>query len=292
MSQEDTPLRVTPLLEANFGLDGGAMFGIIPRPLWERTNPPDDNNRIQMACRCLLVEYESRNVLIDVGIGTKWSDKERGIYKIHNQDDGLSDGLGGFDLRPEDIDDVILTHLHFDHAGGVSEFAEDGETVQAVFPNATHWVQRRNWAWGQNPSARDAGSFRMIDFSFFEDDGAPPLELIDGIDEPLPGIEVLPYHGHTYGMQVIKIRTQHHTFAYLADLIPTTSHMRDPYVMGYDIQPLQTVEEKREVLYHAQRDDWILIFEHDPDTGFARVELDERERPTAVPVDEAELNWD
>ncbi|MGM0556502.1 MAG: MBL fold metallo-hydrolase [Myxococcota bacterium] len=292
MSEDQRPLKVTPLLEANFGLDGGAMFGIIPRPLWERTNPPDDNNRIQMACRCLLVEYESRNVLVDVGIGTKWSEKERGIYKIHNQDDCLSDGLDGFDLAAEDIDDVILTHLHFDHAGGVSEFAEDGEAVRAVFPNATHWVQRRNWAWAQNPSARDAGSFRKIDFSFFGDDGAPPLELIDGIDEPLPGIEVLPYHGHTFGMQVVKITTEHHTFAYLADLIPTTSHMRDPYVMGYDIQPLQTVEEKREVLYHAQRDDWILIFEHDPDTGFARVELDERERPTAIPVDEGALDWD
>ena len=291
MTDAETPIRVTPLLEANFGLDGGAMFGIIPRPLWERTNPPDDNNRIQMACRCLLVEYPSRNVLVDVGIGTKWSDKERGIYKIHNQDEGLSEALGELELDAADVDDIILTHLHFDHAGGVSEFSEGGDTVRAVFPEATHWVQRRNWSWGNSPSARDAGSFRPVDFSLFEHADAPPLELIDGIDEPLPGIEVLPYHGHTLGMQVVKITTEHHVFAYLADLIPTTSHMRDPYVMGYDIQPLLTVEEKREVLYHAEREDWILIFEHDPDTSFARVELDEKERPSAIPVAEDDLEW-
>ncbi|MFW6054080.1 MAG: MBL fold metallo-hydrolase, partial [Persicimonas sp.] len=176
-------------------------------------------------------------------------------------------------------------HLHFDHAGGVSRFADDGESVEAVFPGARHWVQRRNWSWANAPSARDGGSYRKIDFGFFEtSDDAPELELIDGIDEIMPGIEVLPVHGHTFGMQVVKITTDEHTFAYMADLIPTSSHMRDPYVMGYDLQPLVTVEEKRELLYEAGREDWILIFEHDPTTGFARVEHDERGRPTAVPV--------
>ncbi|WP_168210947.1 MBL fold metallo-hydrolase [Persicimonas caeni] len=285
MSNKNLPLRVTPLVEARFGLDGGAMFGIIPRPLWGKTNPPDENNRIDMACRCLLVEYGDRTVLVDTGIGSKWSDKERGIYKIHDQDDGLRAALDERELSTEAIDDVILTHLHFDHAGGVSEFADDAETVRATFPNATHWVQRRNWSWANSPSARDGGSYRKLDFGFFEtSDDAPPLELVDGIAEIMPGIEVLPVHGHTFGMQLVKVETAEHTFVHLADLIPTSSHMRDPYVMGYDLQPLVTVEEKREVLYEAAKNDWVLIFEHDPKMGCARVEHDERGRPKAVPV--------
>lgn len=288
MKNKILPTRLTPMMEARFGLDGGAMFGIIPRPLWQRSNPPDAQNRIDMACRCLLVEYPDRNVLVDCGMGTKWSDKERGIYKINSQDSNLVEALKTRGLTPDKIDDVILTHLHFDHVGGVSEYVDGPESgrVRATFPNARHWVQRRNWAWANGPSARDAGSYRAVDFSFFDADAdAPPLELVDGIAEIMPGIEVLPMHGHTFGMQVLKITTAEHTFAYLADLIPTTSHMRDPYVMGYDIQPLVTVAEKRGLLYEASRNDWVLIFEHDPETSFARVELDERGRARAIAVD-------
>jgi glyoxylase-like metal-dependent hydrolase (beta-lactamase superfamily II) len=286
MSEQTLPVNVTPLVEARFGLDGGAMFGIIPRPLWQRTNPADDQNRIDMACRCLLIEYPDRNVLVDVGIGTKWRDKERDIYKIHDQDAGLSAALQTKGLTAESIDDVILTHLHFDHAGGVSEYAEDGESVRATFPNARHWVQRRNWSWAHAPSARDQGSYREIDFSFLGTAAdAPPLELVDGVDEIMPGVEVLPVHGHTFGMQIVKITTAQATYVHLADLIPTSSHMRDPYVMGYDLQPLVTVREKRELLYEAAKHDWLMIFEHDPTTAVARVEHDERGRPKAVPVE-------
>lgn len=290
----DHPRRIRPLVEAKFGLDGGAMFGIIPQPLWSKTNPPDERNRIDLACRCLLVQYNNRNVLVDVGIGTKWTDDERDIYKINNQDAQLVSALGNFDLSPTDIDDVILTHLHFDHAGGVSRFARNEDDakkdqVVASFPDATHWLQKRNWSWANAPSERDAGSYRARDFRFFEErTDAPPLELVDGIDEIMPGIEVLPQHGHTFGMQVVKITTEENTFAYLADLIPTTSHMRDPYVMGYDLQPLETVEEKRELLHRAAREDWILIFEHDPKRGFARVEFD-GDTPNPAPVDIANL---
>lgn len=288
MTDADRPVSISPLVEAMFGLDGGAMFGIIPQPLWSRTNPPDDNNRIDLATRCLLVQYDDRNVLVDVGIGTKWSDKERGIYKIDDQDPALTTALDAYDLAPTDIDDVILTHLHFDHAGGVSRL-DDRDEIVATFPNATHWVQKRNWSWANSPSPRDEGSYRPQDFRFFEESGdAPELRLVDGIDEILPGIEVLPQHGHTFGMQAVKIATDDHTYVYLADLIPTTSHLGDPYVMGYDIQPLETVEEKREILHRADRHDWILCFEHDPQQAFARVEIDGDDR-RAVSVDSSEL---
>lgn len=283
MNSAHSPVRVLPLLESRFGLDGGAMFGIIPRPLWHKTNPADAQNRIDMTCRCLLVEYPDRRVLIDVGLGTRWSERERDRYAIRDQDDGLSTALAALGLSAHDITDVVLTHLHFDHAGGLVTTGEDG-APRPVFERATHWVQRRNWAWAHAPSARDAGSYRLEDFSIFEAPDAPTLELLDGIAEPLPGLEVLPHHGHTPGMQVVKVTTPEHTFAFVADLIPTTSHLRDPWVMGYDLEPLITVQEKRALLYEAMRHDWILCFEHDPHTPLARIERDERGRPRAVPV--------
>lgn len=271
------PHTVTPLVEAMFALDGGAMFGIIPRPLWDRTNPADDVNRIDLACRCLLVQYDDRNVLVDAGIGDRWTDKERQIYKIGSQDLALTKALAIHGLTPEMIDDVVLTHLHFDHAGGAS--TEDEQGVRATFPNAKHWVQRKNWGWANSPSARDTGSYRKEDLAIFQMDTGPDLELIDGPAEILPGIEVFPRNGHTFGMQIVKVTTETDTYVHLADLIPTSSHLRDPYVMGYDLQPLVTVEEKREVLYYAAKEGWFLIFEHDPKVAASRVEFDTMGRP-------------
>ncbi len=290
-ASEKLPVRITPMVESRFGLDGGAMFGIIPRPLWSRTNPPDEQNRIDMTSRCLLIEYaDGTSVLVDVGMGDRWTDKERGIYNVHAQDIGLKHALSTHALDPDSIDHVVLTHLHFDHAGGLrSKGAAPSEFVP-TFKNAKHWVQRRNWSWAHAPSARDGGSYRRDDFAWLgESASAPELELVDGVAEILPGIEVLPQHGHTYGMQIIKIRTASCTVAFLADLIPTSSHMRDPYVMGYDLQPTVTVEEKRALLYEATRHDWILCFEHDPITDFARVELDKRGQPRAVALASGEV---
>ncbi len=262
------------------------MFGIIPRPIWERTNPADQANRIDMAARSVLIRDGKCTILIDAGIGTRWSDKSREIYRIGNQDPRLQQSLSRHGLSPDEIDHVVLTHLHFDHAGGLTYVDEEGN-LQPTFPNATHWVQRRNWSWAHAPSARDGGSYRDDDFNFLEGADAPPLKLIDGIDEILPGIEVLPCHGHTFGMQIIKISCVDATYLFLADLIPTTSHLRDPYVMGYDLQPLKTVEEKREILYHAARQDWILLFEHDPSTAAGRVEFDERRRPRLCALEDS-----
>lgn len=273
------PIEVVPVTETLFGLDGGAMFGIIPRPLWTRTNPSDERNRIDLACRCLLVRYPNRDVLVDVGMGSRWDAKERDIYNVREQDIGLAKALA--DLKVDEITDVILTHLHFDHAGGVSRLNAQTNRVEPVFPNANHWVQRQNWGWANSPSARDSGSYRREELQIFEQDLAR-LNLIDGIAEILPGIEVIPVHGHTFGMQIVKITTTSGVFVHLADLIPTTSHLRDPYVMGYDLQPLVTVQEKREVLYHAARENWTLVFEHDPVTAMARVEFDAPGRPRIV----------
>lgn len=277
--------EIVLLKESNFALDGGAMFGIIPRPLWERTNPPDERNRISMAARCVLIRDKERLILIDVGMGTTWSEKEREIYRVEAQDPGLIRSLKAQGVAPEEITDVILTHLHFDHAGGLARKDESGRG-QANFPNARHWVQRRNWSWANSPSARDAGSYRKEDFDLFEGAQAPPLELVDGVDEILPGIEVFPVHGHTMGMQTVKITCPDATYFFMADLIPTSSHLRDPYVMGYDLQPLLTVDEKRELLYHTRREGWILLFSHDPQTPAGRVELDRRGQPTLAPLNE------
>lgn len=284
MSSDDfKDRRIILLREADFALDGGAMFGIIPRPLWERTNPADEGNRIDMSARCILVDDPDQTVLIDVGIGTRWSDRHREIYKITDQDPGLRGALAGYDLTPSDIDHVILTHLHFDHVGGLTHLDSKGELIP-TFPNATHWVQRRNWSWAFNPSPRDAGSYRLDDFSFLANGESPSLQLIDGIDEILDGIEVLPCHGHTFGMQLVKIEAWDATYLFLADLIPTSSHLGDAYVMGYDLQPLVTVEEKREILYHAARNDWVLLFQHDPNTSAGRVAYDASDRPQVAPL--------
>ena len=257
------PLEVFTLVESMFALDGGAMFGIIPKPLWMRTNPADERNRIDLACRSMVVRYADYDVLVDVGMGTRWNDKERDIYKIAGS---------APDVKPLNVKHVILTHLHFDHAGGLS-FLNDSNELQASFKDAKHWVQRANWGWAHTPSARDQGSYRPEELQIFEK-GLAEMELIDGIAEILPGIEVLPMNGHTFGMQVVKVTTESgRVYAHLADLVPTTSHLRDPYVMGYDINPLDTVKEKREVLYEAAKSDWTLVFGHDPKTDMARVEM-------------------
>lgn len=270
MTTQNLPLRIRPLVESTFGLDGGAMFGIIPKPLWSRAAPADEMNRIDLACRCLLVEYADRNVLIDTGLGSRWTKKEKEIYKISNQDPGLKNALANYDLKPSDISDVVITHLHFDHAGGLS-FLENGET-KASFPKARHYLQNRNWSWAHGPSARDAGSYRKGDFAFFENANAPELILLNGPEEILPGFSVHPQFGHTPGMQLCKIKTEDEIYFYLADLIATSAHLRDPYVMGYDIDPLTTLREKRDILHEAVKEDAILIFEHDPIRPLARVE--------------------
>lgn len=263
--------RFESLPECQFGLDGGAMFGIVPKPLWERSNPADDANRIEMTTRCLYLETADRRVLVDTGMGDKWTEKEAQIYAVARPDGSLRTQLGAIGVDPDTITDVVLTHLHFDHAGGLTTRDASGE-LHATFPDATHHVQRENWVWAHHPSRRDAGSYRRENFSLLGGPGGPSLELHDGVTTLFDAIELIPCHGHTPGMQILKFDVDGQTVVYLADLIPTLGHLQLAWVMGYDLHPLVTVREKHEVLENAIRNDWTLAVEHDPHHGFARIE--------------------
>ena len=270
------------LIEARFGLDGGAMFGIVPRPLWEREQPPDARNRIQLACRCLLLRGRDRVVLVDTGIGDRWSARERSIYAIRRRG-GLPSGLAELGLAVGDVTDVIQTHLHFDHVGGLCHHpgGDPAAAPIATFPAATLHVQRRNWEWAGAPSPRDAGSYRAADWAPYASDGAR-VRLVEGAEEILPGIDAWPSDGHTPGQQVVRVRgaTGAPDLLYCGDLFPTRSHLRIPWNMGYDLAPLTILEEKRQLLEEADRGGHWLMLEHDPEVALVRIRFDGRETET------------
>ena len=242
------------------GLDGGAMFGIIPKPLWVKTNPADEANRIKLATRNLLLESDSKKILIDTGMGEKWDEKSRKIYDINQHENSLLKSLEELNLKPDDITDVILTHLHFDHTGGSTKY-ENGKIIPS-FANAKYYVQRKHYDWAVNPSIKDKGSFIKENFVPLHEEGV--LEFIDGENYFDDEIQFIVTNGHTYSQQLIKISDSTNTVLYCCDLLPTASHIPLPYVMGYDIQPLITIEEKKKILGKAVEENWKLFFEHDP----------------------------
>ncbi|MDR4505004.1 MAG: MBL fold metallo-hydrolase [Candidatus Scalindua sp.] len=254
-----------------FGLDGGAMFGIVPRPLWSKLNIPDEENRIDMALRALLIMGDKRNILVDTGIGNKFTDKHKKIYRIDQEKNNLNDSLKKFNLGTEDITDVLLTHLHFDHAGGATGI-EDGEHT-LTFPNATYYVQKINYEWALNPSDKDRGSYLRENFVPIAE--KEKLHMVEGEGEIFPQIEVLVSNGHTVGQQLVKVSDGKQTLVYCADLIPTVSHIKIPYITGYDIYPLKTIDEKRELLSMASSNGWVLFLEHDADSEAVKVEKSE-----------------
>ena len=260
-----------------FALDGGAMFGIVPKPLWEIANPPDIENRIKLATRNLLLEDGNKKILIDTGMGTKWNKKMKEIYSI-SEEITIESALADNGVKAEDISDVILTHLHFDHTGGSTK-NENGKTVPS-FPNAKYYVQKQNFDWAINPSDRDRGSYLKENFLSLFEEGV--LNFIYGEEEFDDEIKFIVVNGHTFGQQLIKISDSANTFLYCCDLFPTISHIPIPYVMGYDLQPLVTVSEKQKILKQAINESWKLFFEHDPDTAF--VTLKETEK--GIKVDE------
>ncbi len=255
-----------------FGLDGGAMFGVVPKPLWEKTNPPDERNRIAMAARALLLVGNGRVVLIDTGNGSKFSQKLSDIYRIDTSHSDLFSSLRARNISPADVTDVILTHLHFDHAGGAT-IREQG-TVVPAFPRARYCVQRPHWEAALRPTERDRASFMPEDFQPLYEHGV--LDFTEGEGELLPGISVRVVHGHTTALQCPVVSDGTTTLFYCADLIPLTAHVQLPWIMAYDLRPLVTLEEKRRVLSDAADQNWILFFEHDPAIAAARVRRTEK----------------
>ncbi len=243
-----------------FALDGGAMFGIIPKPLWEKTNPPDEANRIKLSTRNLLLISGNKKILVDTGMGSDWDKKSRDIYKIYQEENSIENSLSSLNLTKDSITDVILTHLHFDHTGGSVNIA-DGKLIPA-FPNAKYYVQEQNYNWAMNPSDRDKGSYIKEKFYPLMEHGV--LYFLNGANNFDDEIEFIVVNGHTFGQQLLKISDSSKTILYCADLFPTTSHIRIPYVMGYDIQPLETVKEKKLLLPRIVEENWRLFFEHDP----------------------------
>lgn len=243
-----------------FGLDGGSMFGVVPKPLWSRAyNQGDEKNRIPLAAKPLLLRDGKRNILIDTGNGTKYNEKFIGIYKVDVEASNMDNALKPFEISREEITDVILTHLHFDHAGG-STIELNGE-LQPTFPNAKYYVQKEQFEWAKNPTMKDRASFIPKDYEPLFANGM--LELLDGSGKLLDDFEVIPIYGHTKAMQMVKLIQGRDSILYLADLCPTTAHLNYPFVMGYDNFPLTSLAEKQKYFPQAYEEQSILIFEHD-----------------------------
>lgn len=253
----DTEIYV--ISDGTFRLDGGAMFGVVPRVLWERLQPPDEKNRILLGLNCLLIVRGSQKVLVDTGIGDKYDAKFADIYDVR-QEKTLLDGLAQLGLQPEDITHVIMSHMHFDHIGWNTRKRESGEVVP-TFPNAVYFAQRGEYEFAHNPDPRSRASYLKWNWEPLEQRGM--LKLIDGTQEILPGIESIVTGGHTRDHTIVKVNTDRQTVVFLADLVPTASHLKTPYVMGYDLYPLQTMEVKPRVLEQAYEEHWFLVFEHD-----------------------------
>jgi glyoxylase-like metal-dependent hydrolase (beta-lactamase superfamily II) len=281
-------MRVHALHGGMQRLDGGAMFGVVPKPLWERRIPADERNRIPLAMRCLLVETPAALVLIDNGAGNKESDRFVEIYGLDNaaldpacHATVLESALAEAGYEPDDIDVVIDTHLHFDHAGGNTRRSPDGE-LQLSFPRARYVVQRGEFEWAHIRNERIQASYLPDNFDPVMDAGR--LDLLDGDVEIVPGIRVMKTPGHTPHHQSVLITSGGETACFLADVIPTSAHLPLPWIMGYDVEPLVTLETKRSLLATARAREWLLVFEHDPVIGWGRLDPNEP-RPVLIDAD-------
>jgi glyoxylase-like metal-dependent hydrolase (beta-lactamase superfamily II) len=257
-------MKLHPVEAGNFKLDGGAMFGVVPKTLWERTNPADAKNRIEMASRCLLVEEGKQLILIDTGMGNKQGDSFFRHYGLWG-DYSLNSSLARAGFRPEDITDVFFTHLHFDHCGGGVNKDDTGALVPA-FKNAYYWVHKSHWDWANAPNARERASFLPDNILPIEQSGQ-----LKFIEDPGPFIKKTPFpfsiqliDGHTEKQMLPLIEYQRKKILYAADLIPTVGHIPIPYVMGYDTRPLLTLKEKEEILSDSFENEVLLFLQHDP----------------------------
>lgn len=262
--------RVHAVPTGLFGLDGGAMFGTVPKVMWEKSNPPDSQNRIAMEARALLLKSKGRVVIVDCGIGAdfnakygeKMGPKFAEMYAMDGGSTSLANSLINIGLTTKDVTDVILTHLHFDHAGNATRADGNGKLVP-TFENARYYVQRANLETARTPNRRERASYYAANFEPLIEAGV--LTILDGpVSELMPGISVGVSDGHTLGQQYVRVSDGKTTLYYCADVIPTSSHVRLSWVMGYDLRPLDLIEEKVKLLEQAAREHAYLFFEHDP----------------------------
>jgi glyoxylase-like metal-dependent hydrolase (beta-lactamase superfamily II) len=244
-----------------FKLDGGAMHGVVPKSMWNRVNPADDNNMCSWAMRCLLIDTGDRKILIDNGMGDKQDAKFFGFYFPHGEDT-LEKSLAKHGFTPADITDVFLTHLHFDHCGG--SIKREGDKLVPAFLNATYWSNKTHWDSANNPNERERASFLKENIQPIQESGKLQWVAAADGEEWIPGIRIRYVQGHTDNMMLPQIDYNGQTIFYCADLFPSAAHISMPWVMAYDMRPLDTLNEKRKILKEASENNWLLFFEHDP----------------------------
>lgn len=256
-----------------FKLDGGAMFGVVPKSIWKNLNPPDENNLCTWAMRCLLIEENNRLILIDNGIGDKQDAKFMSHYHLHSSDN-LNKSLAKHGFTPNDITDVFLTHLHFDHCGGA--IIREGDQLKPAFKNATYWSNQNHWDWATNPNDREKASFLKENILPIQASGQ--LKFVTTQDKVSfsDHMKIRFTYGHTDAMMLPQIQYKNHTVLYMADLLPSTYHIPLPYVMAYDMFPLQTLKEKKLFLEEATSNQYVLFFEHDPSIECCTLQMTEK----------------
>lgn len=271
---------VRTCIAGRFGLDGGAMFGVVPKTMWERLIAPDAYNRVPMVMRVLLVRGHGKTIVVDVGAGAGHSEKNRQIYAFE-ETDHLGDSIRALGVEPSTVTDVLLTHLHFDHGAGIVE--PDGNDWRLLFPNAAHHVQHSQWRHAFAPTPRDKASYYEDRMRVMERDGV--LRLHEGPWSLAPGFDLLVFDGHTPGQQLPVIGDERARLFFCGDLIPTHHHIPTPYVMSYDLFPVTVMDEKTSLLERASAGNWLLCFEHDAHVEACRIQKDGRRFSTGERVE-------
>ena len=272
-------LELFVVSDGTFRLDGGAMFGTIPKILWERTNPADDRNRILMGLNCLLIRTSTENILVDTGLGNAYDEKFAFLYGVDKSQTELLRSLAAAEVQAADISKVILTHLHFDHGGG-NCFQEGNGEFKPTFPNAVYYINQGELAYAKDPDPRSSPSYLPHTWEPLEKRGQ--VALTSGDEEIASGVTVLPAPGHTPNHQIVTMRSGEMTACFLADLVPTPSHLKTHYVMGFDLDPLTTMKNKEPVLKQARAENWLLIFEHSSDIKAGYLTEDLRIEPVEL----------